>query len=78
MDFGDEVHFHLQLGDLSGFRRLDPNKKLALFLHGWNDQGSKDWVQELLLSKSRQARLKKKRVTQKESQIHKLTVVLFT
>lgn len=61
MDFGDEVHFHLQLGDLSGFRRLDPNKKLALFLHGWNDQGSKDWVQELLLSKSRQARLKKKR-----------------
>ncbi|KAH8323916.1 hypothetical protein KR067_012779 [Drosophila pandora] len=49
-DFGNEVHFHLQLGDLRGFRRLDPNKKLALFLHGWNDQGSKDWVQELLLT----------------------------
>ncbi|KAH8287083.1 hypothetical protein KR054_002212 [Drosophila jambulina] len=50
-DFGNEVHFNLQLGDLRGFRRLDPKKKLALFLHGWNDQGSKDWVQELLLSK---------------------------
>ncbi|KAI8033734.1 endothelial lipase [Drosophila gunungcola] len=49
-DFGNEVHFNLQLGDLRGFRRLDPNKKLALFLHGWNDQGSKDWVQELLLT----------------------------
>ncbi|XP_017055214.1 endothelial lipase [Drosophila ficusphila] len=49
-DFGNEVHFHLQLGDLRGFRRLNPNKKLALFLHGWNDQGSKDWVQELLLT----------------------------
>ncbi|ALC48719.1 CG1986 [Drosophila busckii] len=49
-NLGDEVHFHLQLGDLSGFRRLDRNKKLALFLHGWNDQGSKDWVQELLLT----------------------------
>ncbi|XP_030246146.1 lipase member H-B isoform X2 [Drosophila navojoa] len=47
---GDEVHFHLQLGDLRGFRRLDARKKLALFLHGWNDQGSKDWVQELLLT----------------------------
>lgn len=56
MDLGDEVHFHLQLGDLSGFRRLDPKKKLALFLHGWNDQGSKDWVQELLLSKSQFAK----------------------
>lgn len=61
MDLGDEVHFHLQLGDLSGFRRLDPNKKLALFLHGWNDQGSKDWVQELLLSMSKQARLEGRR-----------------
>ncbi|KAM8718707.1 hypothetical protein ACLKA7_001424 [Drosophila subpalustris] len=50
IDLGDEVHFHLQLGDLSGFRRLDTKKKLALFLHGWNDQGSKDWVQELLLT----------------------------
>ncbi|XP_068154018.1 endothelial lipase [Drosophila tropicalis] len=49
-DFGEEVHFHLQLGDLRGFRRLDAKKKLALFLHGWNDQGSKDWVQELLLT----------------------------
>ncbi|KAH8238611.1 hypothetical protein KR032_011459 [Drosophila birchii] len=49
-DFGNEVHFNLQLGDLRGFRRLDPKKKLALFLHGWNDQGSKDWVQELLLT----------------------------
>lgn len=61
MELGDEVHFHLQLGDLSGFRRLDPNKKLALFLHGWNDQGSKDWVQELLLSKFKQGRLKGQR-----------------
>ncbi|XP_030379722.1 endothelial lipase [Scaptodrosophila lebanonensis] len=48
MDFGEEVHFNLQLGDLRGFRMLDAHKKLALFLHGWNDQGSKDWVQELL------------------------------
>ncbi|KAH8301032.1 hypothetical protein KR044_011939, partial [Drosophila immigrans] len=45
-----EGNFNLQLGDLSGFRRLNAKKKLALFLHGWNDQGSKDWVQELLLN----------------------------
>ncbi|XP_017147205.1 lipoprotein lipase [Drosophila miranda] len=49
-DFGNEVHFLLQLGDLRGFRQLDASKKLALFLHGWNDKGSKDWVQELLLT----------------------------
>ncbi|XP_034103812.1 pancreatic triacylglycerol lipase [Drosophila albomicans] len=49
-DHGYEGNFNLQLGDLSGFRRLNARKKLALFLHGWNDQGSKDWVQELLLN----------------------------
>ncbi|KAI8126610.1 hypothetical protein FF38_05473 [Lucilia cuprina] len=45
---GEEAHFSLQLGDLKGFRMLDSNKRLALFLHGWNDEGSKGWVQEML------------------------------
>lgn len=48
---GGEAHFSLQLGDLKGFRLLDNNRKLALFLHGWNDEGSKGWVQEMLRSK---------------------------
>ncbi|XP_067637111.1 pancreatic lipase-related protein 2 isoform X2 [Eurosta solidaginis] len=33
---------------MRGFQRLDPRRKLALFLHGWNDEGSKGWVQDLL------------------------------
>ncbi|XP_014092828.2 pancreatic lipase-related protein 2 isoform X1 [Bactrocera oleae] len=48
MRLGDEVHFELQLGDMRGFHRLDPRRKLALFLHGWNDEGSKEWVQDML------------------------------
>ncbi|XP_020713084.1 pancreatic lipase-related protein 2 isoform X2 [Ceratitis capitata] len=48
MRLGDEYHFELQLGDMRGFRRLDPRRKLALFLHGWNDEGSKEWVQDML------------------------------
>ncbi|XP_036318936.1 pancreatic lipase-related protein 2 isoform X1 [Rhagoletis pomonella] len=48
MRLGDEYHFDLQLGDLRGFHRLDPRRKLALFLHGWNDEGSKEWVQDML------------------------------
>ncbi|XP_037940660.1 lipoprotein lipase [Teleopsis dalmanni] len=48
MTVGSEVHFSLQLGDMSGFRRINPRRKLALFLHGWNDEGSKAWVQEML------------------------------
>lgn len=50
MRMGNEAHFRLQLGDLTGFRQLDPTRKLALFLHGWNDEGSKGWVQEMLRS----------------------------
>ncbi|XP_054729223.1 pancreatic lipase-related protein 2 [Anastrepha obliqua] len=48
MNLGDEAHFELQLGDMRGFHRLDPRRKLALFLHGWNDEGSKEWVQDML------------------------------
>ncbi|XP_061401527.1 pancreatic triacylglycerol lipase-like, partial [Musca vetustissima] len=50
---GKETHFFIQLGDLGGFQRLDRNKKLAFFLHGWNDEGSKDWVHEMLFTWTR-------------------------
>lgn len=36
---------------MRGFGLMNPNKKIALFLHGWNDEGSKGWVQEMLLGK---------------------------
>uniref|UniRef100_A0A1A9WS72 Lipase domain-containing protein n=1 Tax=Glossina brevipalpis TaxID=37001 RepID=A0A1A9WS72_9MUSC len=38
----------LQLGQLNEFRRLRSRKKLALFLHGWKEEGSKQSVQEML------------------------------
>ncbi|XP_058976969.1 pancreatic triacylglycerol lipase [Musca domestica] len=50
---GKETHFTIQLGDLRGFERLDRDKKLAFFLHGWNDEGSKEWVLEMLFTWTR-------------------------
>ncbi|XP_073828386.1 lipoprotein lipase [Musca autumnalis] len=50
---GTETHFIIQLGDLRGFQRLDRHKKLAFFLHGWNDEGSKEWVHEMLFTWTR-------------------------
>uniref|UniRef100_A0A1B0BCD7 Lipase domain-containing protein n=1 Tax=Glossina palpalis gambiensis TaxID=67801 RepID=A0A1B0BCD7_9MUSC len=44
----DETNFDLQLGDLKGFHRLRSHRSVALFLHGWRDEGSKQWVQEML------------------------------
>uniref|UniRef100_A0A1I8PBC4 Lipase domain-containing protein n=2 Tax=Stomoxys calcitrans TaxID=35570 RepID=A0A1I8PBC4_STOCA len=51
--FVNQENFILQMGDLRGFHRLDPTKKLAFFLHGWNDEGSKEWVSELLFTWTR-------------------------
>ncbi|XP_075154492.1 pancreatic lipase-related protein 2 [Haematobia irritans] len=48
-----DTTFILQMGDLRGFHRLDPTKKLAFFLHGWNDEGSKEWVHDMLFSWTR-------------------------